>query len=122
MQEDKKHTSLPWGMDGDGFDSVAAQDFGTDGYAIFRADEEGHFISCVADIIDIADDDEAQANAEFIVRAVNGYYPMLKALKEVLSVLNDTSIVINDGNIIEGGNLKKLDTHVKNIISKAEGK
>jgi hypothetical protein len=56
------HTPTPWGDDGDGFDSVAAQDFDTDGYCIFPVDE-GTACGHICDLCDVEGDDEAAGNA-----------------------------------------------------------
>ncbi|HEX3747679.1 MAG TPA: hypothetical protein VHW09_27275 [Bryobacteraceae bacterium] len=75
------HTPLPWGYDGDGFDSVAAQLCDTDGYTIFPVDEDG---ICdgppVCEIGYCGDDEEAEANAAFIVQACNSHQTLLSAL------------------------------------------
>lgn len=83
MTKEIKHTPLPWKMDGDGFDSVAARDFGTDGYCIFSVDDDGCYKDGICDLLNIVDDAESQANAEFIIRACNSHYELLEALKQV---------------------------------------
>lgn len=82
-----KHTPLPWKYDGDGFDSLAAQDCGTDGYTVMGDD-------CypICDMIDMGDDDQAEANAALIVKAVNSYDEILKALK----ALHSTAIMYRE--------------------------
>lgn len=61
-----KPTQGPCKYDGDGFDSVAAQDCGTDGYTVM---DDDCFPICQID--DRINDGEAEANAEFITEAFN---------------------------------------------------
>jgi hypothetical protein len=63
------HTAGPWEYDGDGFDSAAAQDFGTDGYIVFPRDKDGDPDAPVCEISDRLDDAEAEANARLIAAA-----------------------------------------------------
>jgi hypothetical protein len=63
------HTPTPWGDDGDGFDSVAAQDFDTDGYCIFPVDE-GTACGHICDLCDVGGDDEAAGNARLMTAAI----------------------------------------------------
>jgi hypothetical protein len=83
-----KHTPTPWGYDGDGFDSVAAQDFGTDGYTIFPLDEEGMACGHICEMSEVEGDDEAEANAAFIVKAVNNHDSLLEALKALCAAVS----------------------------------
>jgi len=70
MTQKTKHTRGPWEYDGDGFDSVAAQDFGTDGYCVFTVDKDGLLEETICDLrADTIDDDEAEANAKLIAAA-----------------------------------------------------
>ena len=89
-----QHTQTPWKYDGDGFDSLAAQDFGTDGYTVM--DDE---CTPICEMIDMGDDEEAEANAAFIVEACNNYERLKKenaeltlALKEYIEQGNERAI------------------------------
>lgn len=65
--ENKGHTPGPWAYDPDGGE-------------IYRSNGPSDFTE-VAAIYDLADAAEQEANAAFIVRAVNSHYEMLEALK-----------------------------------------
>lgn len=80
-----KHTPGPWHMDGDGFDSVAAQDCGTDGYEIFTKDAAGDVDLPICTICDVCDDDESQANARLIAAATK----LLEAAKQAADLLQE---------------------------------
>jgi hypothetical protein len=102
-----KHTPLPWGYDGDGFDSVAAQHCNTDGYTVFPVDEGGDCDGpSICEITDCGDDTEAEANAAFIVRACNAHYIYKEALEKLASL---------DGGTSEGNRI------AQSAIAKAEG-
>lgn len=60
--------------------------------------------------------DEQEANAEFIVRAVNAHEDLVAACQRVLDVLQDGSIDYDDQTVIE-------DMHdtLKNALAKAKG-
>ena len=62
------HTPTPLKYDGVGLGSLAVQDCGTDGYTVI--DEE---CNPICDMIDIGGDQEAEAHAALIVKAVNEY-------------------------------------------------
>lgn len=79
-----KHTPTPWGYDGDGFDSVAAQHCNTDGYTIFPLDEDGDACGHICEMSEAEGDEEAEANAAFICKAVNNHESLLEALKSLL--------------------------------------
>lgn len=79
------HTKTPWAYDGDGFDSLAAQDFDTDGYTIFSKGPNDVIPSApICEICPIGNDEECEANAAFIVRACNNFEELLEELKSVL--------------------------------------
>lgn len=69
-----QHTQGPWKYDGDGFDSVAAQDFGTEGYTVMTDD-----CTPICEVDGVVDDEEAEANARLISAAPD----LLEALKEL---------------------------------------
>jgi uncharacterized OB-fold protein len=81
LETQRKHTPLPWGYDGDGFDSVVAQLCDTDGYTIFPVDEDGTACGHIAEMSEVEGDEEAKANAAFIVHACNNHYKLLEALQ-----------------------------------------
>lgn len=64
-----KHTPGPWHYIGDGFDSCAAADCGTDGYTVITRDSEGAFEGTICEIDYQNDDAEAEANARLIAAA-----------------------------------------------------
>jgi len=72
-----EHTPTPWKYDGDGFDSIAAADFGTDGYTVMSDDCDP-----VCEICDTGDDSISEANAALIVRACNAHDALVNALRE----------------------------------------
>ena len=76
------HTPLPWGYDGDGFDSISAQHCGTDGYTIFPLDEDGVADGHIAELSECHGDEEAEANAAFIVESCNNHYKLKAQVAE----------------------------------------
>ena len=63
--------------------------------------------------------EERDANAAFIVKAVNSYYPMLEALKHTQIVLHNVR-VINLGELTQQQHLLLLE--VNQVIKLAEGR
>lgn len=72
------HTPTPWKYDGDGFDSIAAQECGTDGYTVMNEE-------ClpICDMVNCFEDDVCQANAAFIVKACNAHDELVEFIEEV---------------------------------------
>ena len=86
-----KHTPTPWGYDGDGFDSIAAQHCNTDGYVVFPVDSDGQCDgSSICEMTDCGDE-EAEANPAFIVLACNAHYIYKEALEKLASLGGGTS-------------------------------
>lgn len=78
-----KHTPGPWEFDGDGFDSLAAEDSGTDGYEIYSVDKNGQVLESVAYASIQLDDDIALANCRLIASAPE----LLEALEYIDGVM-----------------------------------
>lgn len=76
-----KHTPGPWFYDGDGFDSLADADCGTDGYEVFTKDEHGDVNQPVCSLADTCDENETEANANLIAASPD----LLQALEKLLA-------------------------------------
>jgi len=109
-----KHTPGPWEYDGDGFDSVAAQDCGTDGYIVFPRDKDGDPDAPVCEISDRLDDDEAEANARLIAAAPE----LLNALQNLMNGI-DTNMVRIETDADE--TLANAFHRIRTAIAKATG-
>lgn len=77
------HTPGPWSYDGDGFESAAAADTGTDGYTVFSVDAEGQLVENICNIDDAGDDLISEANARLIAAAPE----LLEALRNTRAAL-----------------------------------
>jgi hypothetical protein len=106
-----KHTPGPWSFDGDGFDSVAAQHCGTDGYIVFQVLGDDK-LNSICEIDPQTDDSEAEANARLIAAAPD----LLKALEIAEDMLKQC---MKQTHFTLGacGNMTKISE----IIAKAKG-
>ena len=75
-----KHTTLKWEVT-----KTSPSHYGQDGMISVRAVNS----PMNSNIAVIGTDDQAQANAEFIVRACNAHYKLLKACKKALAEIQD---------------------------------
>ena len=82
------HTPGTWKMDGDGFDSVSAVDYGCDGYTVFSVDDEGCLLDNICQIDETTEPDQAEANAHLIVAAPE----LLEALEMCVEYVEDRPI------------------------------
>lgn len=73
------HTPGLWKMDGEGFDSVSAADYGCEGYTVFSVDDEGCLLENICQIDETLEPEQAEANAHLIAAAPD----MLEALEYV---------------------------------------
>ncbi len=69
MKTPAQHSGGTWGYDGDGFDSVAAEDFDTDGYCVFTKDADGNITDQICELSPVGDDQVEQASAQLIAAA-----------------------------------------------------
>lgn len=95
-----KFTPGPWKWDGDGFDSVAAEDMDTDGYTVMTED-------CIPICeIDYINEEESKANTHIITaspkmyKALEGTQAMLRVCKDYISEVRH--------NVLTGGDIKAM--------------